>query len=482
VRFFIDESSHLQTLNIGPEPRHDHGGTITARIDRLPACRATWQPMWLASLACIFEMYELFETAYIPAGLIRSGIFHGNAGWFGLSDQASFAAATFIGLFIGTAGMSALADRAGRRVVFLYALLGYSLASVLVAMQSTVLGINLFRLLAGAMIGLEMVTVDSYLVEVMPAPIRGRAFALMHAIMFLGTPLVALFAWLLIPIDPFGIAGWRWVVLIGSAGALLVWWLRRGLAESPRWLAQHGREAEAEAQLGQLERRVEAQTGKALPPPLPALQEAPHRSSFRALWRKPYGRRTTMLLVFNFFQTIGFFGFANWLPALVASRGHSVTQSLFYSFCIAIAYPVTPLLWSVTVAERFERKWLIVAAALGVALAGPLFAVTSNPVVLVFLGVLITAFTLLMSLAFHPYQAELYPTAIRARAVGFVYSFSRISTALTGFLIAFCLQRWGTIGVFVLISFSMAMVILSIGCFGPRTRARSLEEIALDTR
>lgn len=78
----------------------------------------------------------------------------------------------------------------------------------------------------------------------------------------------------------------------------------------------------------------------------------------------------------------------------------------------------------------------------------------------------------------HPYRAELFPTEVRARAVGFVFSFSRISTAMTSFLVAFALSSHGVPGVFALISLSMLAVVLSIGVFGPRTRMRSLEAIS----
>jgi putative MFS transporter len=83
-----------------------------------------------------------------------------------------------------------------------------------------------------------------------------------------------------------------------------------------------------------------------------------------------------------------------------------------------------------------------------------------------------------MSYAYHPYQAELFPTAVRARAVGFVYSFSRLSTVFTSFMIAFFLKEFGAPGVFIFISVSMLIVMASIGIYGPRTRGLALEEIA----
>jgi putative MFS transporter len=84
----------------------------------------------------------------------------------------------------------------------------------------------------------------------------------------------------------------------------------------------------------------------------------------------------------------------------------------------------------------------------------------------------------LLSYAYHAYQAELFPTRIRARAVGFVYSFSRVSTVFTSFMIASFLQNFGTSGVFAFIAFAMVVVMVSIGVFGPRTNNLALEEIS----
>jgi len=97
----------------------------------------------------------------------------------------------------------------------------------------------------------------------------------------------------------------------------------------------------------------------------------------------------------------------------------------------------------------------------------------------VLFGVLITLSSNWMSFAYHTYQAELYPTRIRARAVGFVYSWSRFSTIFTSFAIAFFLRNYGTTGVFLFIAGSMLIVFSLIGGLGPRTSRRRLEEISL---
>ena len=156
---------------------------------------------------------------------------------------------------------------------------------------------------------------------------------------------------------------------------------------------------------------------------------------------------------------------------------HGCRDSLLYSFIIAIANPFGPML-AILFADRCERKWQLVGSAICIGVFGMIFSQQSAMVPLIILGVLITLSNNILSYSFHGYQTELFPTRIRARAVGFTYSFSRISTVFASFIIAFFLKRAGPAGVFGLIAFAMLMVVLSIGIFGPRTRDLELEEIS----
>jgi putative MFS transporter len=183
------------------------------------------------------------------------------------------------------------------------------------------------------------------------------------------------------------------------------------------------------------------------------------------------------LIAFQVLQAVGYYGFASWVPTFLISQGIAVTKSLQYTFLMAIASPLGPLLGK-TFADKFERKWQIAWSALLIAACGLLFARQRSAVGVVLFGVLITLGSNWMSFAFHAYQAELYPTRIRARAVGFVYSWSRFSAIVTSFAIAFLLRSYGTAGVFLFIAGSMLMVFVLIGGFGPRTSRRRLEEIA----
>lgn len=452
-------------------------GLIGSRLDRLPATRTIWTYVLLLSLGGFFEYYDLFFTGYIAPGLVESGILTSTTpGLFGTTGVAGFVAAMFSGLFIGTALFGFVADRLGRRTIFTFSLLWYTAASVAMAFQHDVFGLNLWRFIAGIGVGVELVTIDAYLSELVPREVRGRAFALNATVQFCAVPVVALLAWLLVPRAPFGLDGWRWVVLIGAASAIFVWWIRRRVPESPRWLAQHRRAEEAGRVLDALETRVAAESSRPLPPV--SRPDAPaHRGRFLEIWQPPYLRRTIMLVIFNLFQTVGFYGFSNWVPTLLIAHGIAVTNSLQYTFLIAIAAPFGPVA-AVTLADKVERKWLIVLSAFAIAVFGILFGQTTATGLLIACGVLLTISNNILSFSFHAYQAELYPTRIRALAVGFVYSWSRISVVFSSFVIAFFLDRFGVGGVFSLIAGSMVAVMLAIGILGPRTTNLPLESIS----
>ncbi|HEY4250441.1 MAG TPA: MFS transporter, partial [Roseomonas sp.] len=194
---------------------------IGARLDRLPATRHVWFLILCLSLGGFFEFYDLFFTGYVAPGLIRDGILTPTTpGLFGTAGIASFIAALFAGLFIGTMVFGFVADRYGRRAIFTFSLLAYTVCSVAMAFQTTAFGLNLWRFLAGVGIGVELVTIDTYISELAPIELRGRAFAVNQAIQFSAVPVIAFLAYLLVPLDPLGLPGWRWLVLIGAVSAL----------------------------------------------------------------------------------------------------------------------------------------------------------------------------------------------------------------------------------------------------------------------
>ena len=452
-------------------------GEIAARLERLPATRTIWKFVVLLSLGFFFELYDLLYSGYVAPGIVKSKILTTTTStFFGMTGIAAFIAWLFAGLFLGTLCCGFLADRFGRRAIFTWSLLFYTGANLVMAFQTTAFGLNFWRFLAGLGIGVELVTIGTYISELVPRQIRGRAFACEQAVGFLAVPVAAFLSYLLVPRHPLGIDGWRWVVIIGAHGALFVWFIRRALPESPRWLAQKGRFAEADRVLSNIEDTVSKEYGKPLPEPGPPVPVAAS-AGFRDMWKPPYSKRAIMMIIFNIFQTVGFYGFANWVPTLLVRQGITVTSSLMYSSIIAIAAPVGPLigLW---IADKFERKTMIVVAAAAITVFGLMFSQVSAALLLIAMGVALTLANNIMSYSFHAYQTELFPTGIRARAVGFVYSWSRLSAIFTSFVIAGLLRQFGVTGVFLFIAMAMLIVMAAIGFMGPRTRDLALEQIS----
>jgi putative MFS transporter len=452
---------------------------ISARIDRLPVTRHTWMLVLLISLGGFFEVYDLIFTGYIAPGMVKSGLLQTTTqAFFGMTGIAAFIAATFAGLFVGTFGLGWMPDRYGRRAVFTFSLLWYSVSSAIMALQTTPDGLLLWRFLTGIGVGVEIITIDTYVTEIVPQYIRGRAIAFNQVVMFAAAPVAAILSWWLVPRTAFGLDGWRVVVLAGSAGALIVWFIRRRVPESPRWLADHGRDAESERVMTKMESIIARQSGglPLAPVEIPSAQPVEHRASLSDLWKAPYRSRLIVLTVFNFFQAIGYHGFVNWVPTLLMGQGVTVTRSLMYSFIIAFALPAGPLL-AMLYADRIQRKYLIVGSALAISAFGIVFGQMTTTIPLIICGILISLSTQTLSVSCHAYQSELFPTALRGRASGIVYSASRIGAMLSGFFIAALLRDFGVSGVFIGITGAMIAVAISIGGFGPKTNGIRLEQL-----
>jgi MFS transporter, putative metabolite:H+ symporter len=466
--------------------------SIAGRMERLPLGNFHRRFVALVSLGNFFDLYDIFIVAYIGAALQQSA-------FFSLKQFSVFVASGFLGMFFGTIVFGMGSDRMGRRSAFVSLLLIYSVFTLAGAFAPSAAWLIALRFFAGLGIGAEIIVIDTYVTEIVPSHARGRYVAITQVAGFCAVPVAAVLSRLLVPTH-FLFAGWRWVMVIGGSGALLSWWFRRKLPESPRWLESRGRIAEAEAVVTALETESFATVGRsgewlvtsgeraldsggdkpatdgeaASQGTLPT--RAAERGSFAELWRRPYLLRTVMLVLFQALQTIGFYGFANWAPTFLLKRGVSLLHSLEYTLLIALVSPIGPLLGAIT-SDRLERKWTIVVLALLVALFGLGFGNATAPAAVIAFGALLTLCNYWFSATFHAYQSELFPTRIRATGVGFTYSWSRLSAALSSLLIGAVLV-YGVPAVFVLLASAMTGVAAIIAVLGPRTNRVPLEELA----
>ena len=460
---------------------------ISARIDRLPPCGPIWSWLAIVSFGAFFEIFETALTSLLAPLLVRAGIFHkGAGGLLGLPDLATFGFATFLGLFVGALAFSAIADRVGRRSIFTYSLVWYAVATLIMAAQSQATPICLWRFIAAMGVGAQIVAVDCYLSELMPKAIRGRGFALSKAIQYAAVPVAAIASTVLGPKTLAGVDGWRLVLLIPSVGAVLIWWVRRGLPESPRWLAEQGRELEADAVLRDIEARISLKIAGPLPPiepmvlaPSTVLAAAPGPGGYLALFQGQLRRRTLMLILVSSAITVAYFGFSNWLPSLLQARHVDVTKSLLYTAFITLSYPLSPYFFSFF-ADRIERKWQIVAGMSITVVAGLLFAVQTAIAGWVAFGLMVTVANNLAAYSSHTYRSELFPTALRARGIGLVYSIDRLVAAFSSYLIGFIFVRSGVPGVLICVAGAALIAMLVVAGLGPNTRGLATEAIRND--
>lgn len=444
--------------------------SVAERLERLPIGRFHRRFVALVSLGGWFDLYDLFMVAYLGAALESSH-------FFTLQQFSLFVASGFLGMFVGTVAFGIASDRMGRRSAFVIMLLIYSGFTLAGALARSAEWLIVTRFVAGVGIGAEIVVIDTYVTELVPSGVRGRFVAITQVIGFTSVPVVAALSRLLVPTH-FLIAGWRWVMVIGSAGGLLAWYFRLRLPESPRWLAERGRHREAEAIVAKMEAeagiRQERQLSAA--PPAEPARKQPLLAAFGELWRPPYGRRTAMLIVFQTLQTFGFYGFANWAPTFLLKRGLPLLSSLDYTMLIALVAPLGPLIAAFT-SDRLERKSTIAATALLIGVFGIGFALWRQPALIILSGALLTLCNNCFSANFHAYQSELFPTRIRATGVGFTYSWSRLSAAFTSLLIG-ALLVYGVAAVFALLAAAMAAVAIVVLVLGPRSNGLPLEELS----
>ena len=467
-------------------------GTIANRIERLPLGGFHRRFVGLVSLGNFFDLYDIFIVAYIGAALQQSG-------FLSLRQFTLFVAAGFLGMFVGTVVFGMGSDRMGRRSAFILLLLIYSVFTFADAFAPTAAWLIVLRFFAGVGIGAEIVVIDTYVTEVVPSHARGRYVAITQVAGFCAVPVAAVLSRLLVPTN-WLMSGWRWVMVIGASGALLTWWIRRRLPESPRWLESQGRVAEAEAVMAGLENELLSSEGRSselrvtgneridkaessltvgmtkTQNGMTSTNEREQTGSFGELWRAPYLSRTVMLVIFQALQTIGFYGFANWAPTFLLKRGVSLLHSLEYTMLIAIVSPIGPFLGAMT-SDRFERKWTIVVLALLVAVLGLGFGNSVAPVAVVGFGALLTLANYWFSAAFHAYQAELFPTRLRGTGVGFTYSWSRLSAAFSSVLVGAVLVR-GVPAVFAMLAVAMGLVAVVVAAMGPRTNRMVLEDVS----
>ncbi|HWL87025.1 MAG TPA: MFS transporter [Polyangiaceae bacterium] len=445
-----------------------HRYEVAARMDRLPITRTHRLAAFAVGLGLFFDVYEVFLAGILSAVLVRD--FHLPKTWL-----PALLGSGFFGMAIGATLLGRLADRVGRRKAFLLGLWFYSLFSFIGAFSTGPVMLLVTRFLAGIGIGAEPPLADAYLGDLLPAKERGRYTAWAYTLGFLGVPLVGFLGRASASMAPWGIAGWRWMFVIGALGSVILYPLRRRLPESPRWLESMERHDEAREGVRRLEIEAEGE-GSALPAPAPDAPKIAESGRLRDLWVSPYRRRMVMMIVFQLLQPFAYYGFGTLVPLVLGAKGYTVVKSLLFSGITFIGYPIGSML-SLPILERVERKYIVVGALATMAVLGIAFGSANSETWILVLGLSYTMVSNVFSNGFHVYQAEIFPTRLRGVACGGTYALSRLSSASMPFVLVPFLDTHGAVALFAVIAVAVVLNGCNVALLGPRTTGRALEDI-----
>jgi putative MFS transporter len=388
-----------------------------------------------------------------------------------LPQNLQFISLTFVGMTIGALITGFLGDRYGRRFTYQVNLLIFGLASLAAAFAQDMGQLIACRFVQGLGLGAEIVVGYSTLTEFVPPKTRGRWLAFMAFLVVAGFPATAILGYLIIPTF-----GWRPMFVVAGIGALIVWYLRKNLPESPRWLESKGRTAEAEALMQSIEKEVAA--GATLP--APSAPAAAAQVSAMAMLKPPILQRmivgSWVLITIN---TL-IFGFVIFLPQFFLRQGLTISQSLGYTVVLAVASLVGCAVGAWT-ADAIGRRWSIIGASIVTIVAGwayASFSAASDPAIVLSVGfVLIVAIYVQTALLFGVYTPELFPTEIRLRANGICNTLGRLATVVSPFIVGALMTSYKLPGVISLMIGLLVVQIVAVWVWGIEPAKRSLESV-----
>jgi putative MFS transporter len=400
--------------------------TVDEAIEQIGVGRFQRRLLFVNGLVWASDAMEVLIVGFVlPAIISLWALSPAQAGLVG--------AATFAGMFVGAWGWGAAADRIGRRRVFLLTVLLDAAFGLLSALSPNLWVLIVLRFLTGTAIGGTLPVDYAVMAEFLPARARGRFLVYLESFWALGTIVVALLAWAIVPALPE--QGWRWLLAASAIPGALGYWLRVGVPESPRFLLVRGREAEARTVLAQVAREngVRLELGRLeLPPP----------SGHGGIWGAGLGRRTLLLSLVWFFLSLGYYGIFTWLPSIFVRQGFDFVRSYGYLVLLALAQLPGYALAAVLVDRIGRRATLALFLALGAA-GTYLFAITAAPWQIVASGMLLSFALLGAWGALYTLTPELYPTEVRATGMGWASAMARvagvIAPTLGGLLLAFSL-------------------------------------------
>jgi MFS family permease len=362
-----------------------------------------------ASLGWMLDAFDAMLYALVLTHVMRE---------LGMSKATSGLLYTLTLLASGMGGVlfGFLADRVGRKHALMLSILTYSICSFASGLSTTVLMLAVFRFILGLGVGGEWNTGATLVAETWPDELRAKAISMVQSSWAIGFALAALVSGIVLRY-----ASWRYVFFVGILPALITIWIQNRVPESEMWKEHH--------RLAQDSNRVVQ------------AQQKNDQDSFLRIFGRPYLKSTLALLFLNFFGMFGWWGLFTWLPPYLSlpveqgGRGFGVmgTTTLLVVLNLFGMFPgYLSFGW---VADRLGRRRSFMLYTFMAALLVPLYAIARSPVALLVLGTVVAFFGTGMFSGSGIVASEIFPTRLRARALGFTYNGARTLSSVAPYVI-----------------------------------------------
>lgn len=442
--------------------------SVAERLERLPLTSYQIKLMMIIGVSWFFECIDVAMMTFALAPIKTE---------FALDTvQAGILGSmTFVGMFIGALGAGFLADHFGRLRVLQWSMICWGIASLLCALAPSVQILMVCRILLGIGMAMELVAASAIVSEFAPAKLRGKMATYMLGLWPLGFISAGLLAYFFIPLG-----GWRLLFIAQAVPSLFVFFVRRNMPESPRWLAERGYKQLSEEVMAMIEAKVERAAGEPLPLPRAILNNQNNSTSgkgFAALFKHGLAKRTIMLWGLWFFSLLGYYGLSTWLGTFLTDKGYLVTKSSLYLVLMASAGIPSFILLSKLV-EYWGRKPSMIITLLGTAFGACLYGNASNLTQVIVFGLIMQFFMFGMWCALYAYTPDLYPTGLRATGAGCASAAGRVGALIGPYVVGLTLPFLGQAGVFELGAGAFVLAALITFVLGEETKGKILEEIS----
>jgi putative MFS transporter len=386
----------------------------------------------LAGTGWMFDAMDVGILSFVIAAIaVEWNLSSVEMGWIGSVNS--------IGMAIGAFGFGLLADRIGRKNVFMITLVLFSVASGLSALTMTLTAFLILRFFVGAGLGGELPVASTLVSESVDAKERGRVVVLLESFWAAGWLLAALIAYFVIPSF-----GWRVALIITALPAFYAIYLRRNLPDSSKYVED-----------GKPKQTVGAK--------------------LKLLFSKKYAKRTVMLWIVWFMVVFSYYGMFLWLPSVMVMKGFSMIKSFGYVLLMTLAQ-LPGYFTAAWLIERAGRKFVLATYLLGTATSAYIFGNAETLGLLLVSGALLSFFNLGAWGALYAYSPEQYPTSIRATGSGMAAAIGRVGGIFGPLLVGSLLAAGYGFGfIFGIFCGAIVIGVLAVVFLGTETKQLELE-------